>query len=149
MSLDGEYEPNTMNWVAKHVERYEATGGEDGRIYYGKPTVILTTLGAKTGKVRKVALMRVADDEAVRYAVVGSLGGAPQNPVWVNNLLAHPDDVRLQDGPVVRDYTARQVEGDERAEWWKRALEAFPQYGEYQKKTERTIPVFVLGPKEG
>ncbi len=109
----------------------------------GRPVIILTSLGAKTGKIRKTPLMRVEHDG--EYAVVASLGGAPQNPVWYYNLAANPH-VELQDGPVKKDYQAREVDGSERAAWWERAVAAWPDYAEYQKKTTRRIPVFVLTP---
>jgi F420H(2)-dependent quinone reductase len=109
----------------------------------GRPVIILTSVGAKSGKVRKTPLMRVEHDG--EYAVVASLGGAPQNPVWYHNLTANPH-VELQDGPVKRDYQAREVHDSERAAWWERAVAAWPDYAEYQKKTTRTIPVFVLTP---
>lgn len=145
MALEGEYEPNPWGWVADHVARYEASGGEDGGLQKGRPCVVLTTRGAKTGKTRETPVMRVSD--GTRYAVVASLGGAPKNPAWYHNLPAHPQEVRLQDGPEIRDCTARLVDGEERAEWWERAVEAFPGYAEYQDKTDRVIPVFVLEPR--
>jgi len=109
----------------------------------GMPVIILTSVGARTGKVRKTPLMRVEHDG--EYAVVASLGGAPSNPVWYNNLTANPH-VELQDGPVRKDYQAREVHGGERDTWWERAVAAYPDYAEYQKNTDRTIPVFVLTP---
>lgn len=109
----------------------------------GKPVVILTTVGAKTGKLRKIPLMRVEHDG--RYAVVASLGGAPKNPVWYYNVVANPR-VELQDGPAVGDYDAREVFGDEKALWWERAVAAWPDYADYQTKTDRPIPLFVLTP---
>jgi deazaflavin-dependent oxidoreductase (nitroreductase family) len=109
----------------------------------GKPLILLTTIGAKTGKVRKTPLMRVEHDG--EYAIVASLGGAPKNPVWYYNVKAHPR-VELQDGPVIKDYEAREVFGDEKAAWWDRAVQAWPDYAEYQTKTDRQIPVFVLTP---
>ena len=112
----------------------------------GRPVIILTSVGAKSGKIRKTPLMRVEHDG--EYAVVASLGGAPQNPVWYNNLAVNPY-VELQDGPVKQDYQAREVHGAERATWWERAVAAWPDYAEYQKKTTRTIPLFVLTPTDG
>ena len=112
----------------------------------GRPVIILTSVGAKSGKIRKTPLMRVEHDG--EYAVVASLGGAPQNPVWYNNLAVNPH-VELQDGPVKKDYQAREVHGAERATWWERAVAAWPDYAEYQKKTTRTIPLFVLTPTDG
>ena len=143
MPLTGEYEPSTSDWSRKHTELYESTNGEEGNLLRGRPIIVLTSVGAKTGKLRKNALMRVEHDGA--YAVVASLGGAPKNPVWYYNLKANPH-VELQDGATKRDYTAREVTGTEKAEWWERAVEAWPDYAEYQKKTDREIPVFVAEP---
>ena len=143
MPLDGEYEPSPWEPIAQQVEQYEATGGVEGGELEGKPCIILTTKGRKSGKLRKTPLMRVTDGE--RYAVVASLGGAPQHPVWYLNMLADPH-VTLQDGPVVRDYVARDVTGDEKAEWWARATEVWPSYDDYQAGTERVIPLLVLDP---
>ena len=145
MPLTGEYEPGTSAWSRKQVESYEATGGREGGDLRGRPVVVLTSVGARTGKLRKTALMRVEHDGV--YAVVASLGGAPKNPVWYYNLKAKPH-VELQDGPVKRDYLAREVQGDEKATWWARAVETWPDYANYQLKTERQIPVFVLEPIE-
>ena len=119
------------------------SGGTDGTELQGKPVILLTTIGAKTGKIRKTPLMRVEHDG--QYAVVASLGGAPTHPVWYHNVKAHPQ-VELQDGPVTMDYEAREVFGDEKAAWWERAVEAWPDYANYQTKTDRQIPVFVLTP---
>src|SRR3712207_5180681 len=141
MPLSGEYAPSTSAWARKQAETYEATGGAKAGDLQGRPVVVLTSVGARTGLLRKTALMRVEHDG--EYAVVGSLGGSPKNPVWVHNLRAHPL-VELQDGAAKHDYTAREVTGDERAVWWERAVAAFPTYATYQKKTERVIPVFVL-----
>ncbi|MEU4492192.1 nitroreductase family deazaflavin-dependent oxidoreductase [Streptomyces sp. NPDC023998] len=143
MPLEGEYEPSTQKWVRDQVELYESSGGAKGTTLRGMPVIVLTTKGAKSGKIRKSPLMRVEHDGA--YAVVASLGGAPKNPVWYYNVVADPQ-VELQDGPVRQDMTAREVTGDEKALWWKRAVEAYPDYAAYQKKTEREIPVFVLEP---
>lgn len=143
MPLVGEYQPSPEQWVRDQVELYEGSGGTDGTMLRGKPVIVLTTLGAKSGKIRKTPLMRVEYEG--RYAVVASKGGAPKHPVWYHNLVADPR-VELQDGPVRRDMTAREVTGDERAAWWERAVEAWPDYAEYQKKTDREIPVFVLEP---
>lgn len=120
-----------------------ASGGTEGTELKGMPVVLLTTVGAKTGKLRKTPLMRVEHDG--RYAIVASLGGAPKNPVWYHNVVKNPR-VELQDGTVTGDYDAREVFGDERAQWWERAVAAYPDYADYQKKTERQIPVFVLTP---
>ncbi|WP_327690045.1 nitroreductase family deazaflavin-dependent oxidoreductase [Streptomyces tubercidicus] len=141
MPLQGEYEPSPMQWVRDQVELYESSGGKEGTTMRGMPVIILTTRGAKSGKLRKSPLMRVEHDG--KYAVVASLGGAPRHPVWYHNVVADPR-VELQDGPVRRDMTAREVTGEEKALWWGRAVEAFPDYDEYQKKTDRQIPVFVL-----
>ena len=120
-----------------------ASGGTRGTELKGRPVILLTTVGAKTGKIRKTPLMRVEHDG--EYAVVASLGGAPKNPVWYYNIKANPQ-VELQDGPAAGDYEAREVFGDEKAAWWERAVAAWPDYADYQKKTERQIPVFVLSP---
>ncbi len=145
MPLRGEYEPGTSAWARRHAERYEASGGTRSSELGGRPIVVLTSVGAKTGKLRKTALMRVEHDGT--YAVVASLGGAARNPAWYHNLRAHPQ-CELQDGPTRRDYVAREATGDERVTWWQRAVEAFPMYAGYQKKTRRIIPVFVLEPVE-
>jgi deazaflavin-dependent oxidoreductase (nitroreductase family) len=141
MAINGEYEPSPAQWVRDQVEEYEGSGGTRGTTMRGMPVVILTNKGAKSGKIRKTPLMRVEHDG--RYAVVASQGGAPRHPTWYHNLVADPR-VQLQDGPVRRDMVAREVTGDEKAEWWDRAVEAFPDYADYQKKTDREIPVFVL-----
>jgi F420H(2)-dependent quinone reductase len=143
MPLSGEYEPSTSDWARENAEKYMESGGSDGTELQGKPVILLTTIGAKTGKIRKTPLMRVEHDG--EYAVVASLGGAPKNPVWYHNIRAHPQ-VELQDGPVTKDYEAREVVGDEKAAWWERAVAAWPDYANYQKKTDRQIPVFVLTP---
>jgi deazaflavin-dependent oxidoreductase (nitroreductase family) len=144
MPLDGEYEPSPWEPIAQQVERYEASGGRESNELEGKPCIILWSKGRHSGKVRKTPLMRVADGDS--YAVVASLGGAPQHPVWYHNLVANPNDVALQDGAVLRDYVAREVTGDEKAAWWARATEVWPKYDEYQAGTERVIPLFVLDP---
>ena len=143
MPLEGEYEPGALSWSREQAELYESSGGTEGTTMRGMPVVLLTSRGAKTGKLRKTPLMRVEHDG--RYAVVASLGGAPKHPVWYHNLVAD-SHVELQDGPVRQDMIAREVTGDEKAEWWARAVAAFPDYAEYQAKTERQIPVFVLEP---
>ncbi|MGI8577500.1 MAG: nitroreductase family deazaflavin-dependent oxidoreductase [Nocardioidaceae bacterium] len=143
MALTGEYAPSPESWVRNQVEQYESSGGTEGNDMRGMPVIILTTVGAKSGKLRKTPLMRVEHDGV--YAVVASLGGAPKHPVWYHNVVAHPQ-VELQDGPMKRDMTAREVTGDEKAVWWQRAVEAFPDYADYQRKTSRQIPVFVLEP---
>jgi deazaflavin-dependent oxidoreductase (nitroreductase family) len=146
MPLTGEYEPSAASWARDQVDLYERSGGTEGTDMQGKPVIILTSVWAKSGKIRKTPLMRVEHNG--EYAVVASLGGAPQHPVWYYNLTANPH-VELQDGPVKRDYRAREVHGEERETWWERAVAAWPDYAEYQKKTTRTIPVFVLTPIEG
>ena len=143
MPLSGEYEPSTSDWARENAEKYMESGGTEGTELQGKPVILLTTIGAKTGKIRKTPLMRVEHDG--EYAVVASLGGAPKHPVWYHNVKAHPR-VELQDGTVTKDYEAREVFGDEKADWWERAVEAWPDYAKYQKKTDRQIPVFVLTP---
>jgi F420H(2)-dependent quinone reductase len=143
MPLQGEYEPSPTEWARKQAELYESSGGTAGTTIQGKPVVVLTTLGNKSGKLRKTPLMRVEHEG--RYAVVASLGGAPTHPVWYHNIVAEPH-VELQDGPVRQDMTAREVFGDEKAQWWARAVEAWPLYADYQAKTERAIPVLVLEP---
>jgi len=145
MPLQGEYEPSTADWAREQAERFEASGGTEAAELRGRPIILLTSVGAKSGKLRKTPLMRV--EHAGEYAVVASLGGAPKHPVWYFNLVAHPH-VELQDGPVKRDYTAREAAGAERDEWWQRAVAAWPDYAEYQKKTDRQIPVFVLTPMD-
>ena len=141
MPLSGEYAPSTSGWARKQAEKIESSNGAEGTHMRGMPVVVLTTRGAKTGLLRKTALMRVEHDG--QYAVVGSLGGAPKNPVWVYNVRAEPH-VELQDGPDKHDYLAHETEGDERELWWKRAVQAYPDYADYQTKTDRVIPVFVL-----
>jgi deazaflavin-dependent oxidoreductase (nitroreductase family) len=141
MPLSGEYAPSTSDWARKQAEAYEASGGEQAADMRGMSVIVLTSVGAKTGKLRKTPLMRVEHDG--QYAVVGSLGGAPKHPVWVYNLRSQPR-VELQDGPEKHDYIAHETEGDERKIWWERSVEAFPNYADYQKKTERILPVFVL-----
>jgi deazaflavin-dependent oxidoreductase (nitroreductase family) len=141
MPLSGEYAPSTSGWARKQAEKIESTNGAEGTHMRGMPVIVLTTRGAKTGLLRKTALMRVEHDG--QYAVVGSLGGAPKNPVWVYNVRAEPH-VELQDGPDKHDYLAHEAEGDERELWWERAVQAYPDYANYQAKTDRVIPVFVL-----
>jgi deazaflavin-dependent oxidoreductase (nitroreductase family) len=119
------------------------SGGTEGTELKGKPVILLTTVGAKTGKIRKTPLMRVENNG--EYAVVASLGGAPKHPVWYWNIKKNPR-VELQDGEVTKDYEAHEVVGEDKAAWWERAVEAWPDYAEYQKKTDRQIPVFVLTP---
>jgi deazaflavin-dependent oxidoreductase (nitroreductase family) len=143
MPLEGEYEPSPEKWVRDQVVLFEGSGGTKGTTLRGMPVIILTTRGAKSGKIRKSPLMRVEHNGT--YAAVASLGGAPKHPVWYHNVVADPR-VELQDGPVRQDMTAREVTGEEKALWWARAVEAYPDYADYQKKTEREIPVLVLEP---
>jgi F420H(2)-dependent quinone reductase len=143
MAVEGEYEPSPSEWVRDQVDEYESSGGTRANTLRdtGLPIIIFTTRGNRSGKVRKTPVMRVAHDG--EYALVASKGGAPEHPVWYYNLQAHPDEVMLQDGPEPFDVVVRQVSGDERAQWWDRAVEAYPPYAEYQTKTTREIPVFV------
>ena len=141
MPLSGEYAPSTAAWARKQAENIEASGGTENLELRGMPVIVLTSVGAKTGQLRKTALMRVEHEG--EYAVVGSLGGAPKHPVWVHNLRKEPH-VELQDGPEKHDYLARELSGAERELWWERSVAAYPDYANYQKKTERVIPVFVL-----
>lgn len=145
MPLSGEYAPSPSRQSREQVREYEESGGNAGLTMRGQPVVILTSVGARTGKLRKTPLMRVEHDG--EYAVVASQGGSPRNPKWYQNLKANPH-VELQDGPVRRDMTAHEAVGEERAAWWRRALEVWPDYAEYQERTERVIPVFVLTPLE-
>jgi deazaflavin-dependent oxidoreductase (nitroreductase family) len=142
MPIKGEFEPNAMSWVSDQVEAYEKSGGREANTLRdtGMPVVIATMRGNKSGKVRKIALMRVEHDG--RYALIASIGGAPKNPVWYYNLKADPE-VTIQDGPEPVDFRVREVFGDEKAEWWERAVAAYPPYAEYQERTARQIPVFV------
>ncbi len=141
MPLDGEYEPSKAEWVRNQVDEYEGSGGTKGTTLRGMPVVVLTSRGARSGKIRKTPLMRV--EHGGDYAVVASQGGAPTHPFWYYNLVADPH-VELQDGPHKDDRIARQLDGDERSAWWDRAVAAYPDYAEYQTKTDRVIPVFVL-----
>jgi deazaflavin-dependent oxidoreductase (nitroreductase family) len=143
MPLTGDYEPSTSDWARENAELYMASGGTEGTELKGKPVILLTTVGAKTGKLRKTPLMRVEHNG--EYAVVASLGGAPKNPVWYHNIVKHPR-VELQDGPAAGDFEGREVFGEEKARWWRRAVEVWPDYADYQRKTDREIPVFVLTP---
>jgi deazaflavin-dependent oxidoreductase (nitroreductase family) len=141
MPLSGEYAPSPSDWSREQAEQYEASGGSIEGDLRGRPVIVLTSVGAKTSKLRKTPLMRVEHDG--EYLAVGSLGGAPKNPVWVHNLRKNPH-VELQDGPEKHDYLSRELSGDDRALWWERAVAAFPNYAEYQRKTERVIPIFLL-----
>jgi len=143
MPIDGEYEPSPWEPIYEQVALYESSGGTEGTELEGKPCIILWTKGAKSGKIRKTPLMRA--EENGEYAVIGSMGGAPTAPQWVHNLRAF-GEAKLQDGPVLKDYTVRQVEGEEKAHWWGVATEVWPSFDDYQASTERVIPVFVLTP---
>lgn len=145
MPLTGQYEPSTSKWARDQAELYETTNGDEGGELRGKPIIVLTSVGSSTGRLRKTALMRVEHDGV--YAVVASRGGAPEHPVWYHNLKKCPH-VELQDRATKRDYEAREVTGDEKVVWWARAVEAWPDYANYQAKTDRQIPVFVLEPIE-
>lgn len=148
MPLQGEYEPSPWDWVREQVETYECTGGREANTLLdtGLPVIILTTRGNRSGKIRKTPLMRVEHEG--EYALVGSVGGAPKDPVWVHNLRADPSAVMVQDGPEAWDAVAREVTADERELWWERAVAAYPAYADYQKNTTRTIPVFVASPAD-
>lgn len=143
MPLQGEYAPGSLDWAREQAEKYMESGGTAGTELKGKPVVLLTTVGARTGMLRKTPLMRVEHNG--EYAIVASLGGAPKHPVWYYNVKQHPR-VELQDGPVTADYEAREVFGDEKKLWWERAVQVWPDYADYQAKTDRQIPVFVLAP---
>jgi deazaflavin-dependent oxidoreductase (nitroreductase family) len=148
MPLEGEYEPSKAGWVREQVELYESSGGSRGTTLRdtGLPVVIVTSRGASSGKLRKTPLMRVEHEG--RYLAVASVGGAPEHPGWYHNLLADPR-VELQDGPHKRDMVARELTGEEKRTWWERAVAAFPPYAEYQQRTDRQIPVFLLEPVDG
>ena len=143
MPLQGEYEPSTQKWVSDQVTEYEGSGGTDGVLLRGVPTIVVTSVGASSGKLRKHPVMRVERDGV--YAAVASKGGAPQNPAWVANLRANPL-VEVQDGTAKGDYHAREATAEERAQWWQRAIAVWPDYDGYQAKTERQIPIFLLEP---
>lgn len=143
MPLKGEYEPSPIDFVREQVEEFEASNGERANTLLdtGRPVVIVTTRGHESGKIRKLPLMRVEHEG--EYALVASLGGAPTNPSWYGNLIADPTALMIQDGAELHDHVARELEGDERAVWWERAVAAYPDYAEYQKNTDRIIPVFL------
>ena len=145
MPIEGDYEPSTWDWVREQVEVYEGSNGAQGATLRdtGLPIIVMTTVGHKSGKVRKVPLMRVEHEG--EYAIVASKGGAPANPGWYHNLVADPN-VMIQDGPEPFDAVVRLVTGDERAQWWERSVAAFSPYAEYQEKTDREIPVFIASP---
>ncbi len=144
--IEGEYEPSTWQWVRDQVEAYERSGGTEANTLRdtGIPVILVTMRGASSGKVRKIALMRVEHEG--EYALVASVGGAPTNPAWYRNLVADPTEVAVQDGPEPFRVAVREVSGDERAAWWERAVAVYPTYAEYAAKTERTIPVLVASP---
>jgi len=141
--MNGEYQPSPAKWVRDQVQEYEGSGGTSGTTMRDLPVIIVTTRGARSGKLRKVPLMRVEHNG--EYAAVASMGGAAKNPVWYFNVVANPE-VEVRDGTVVQAMTAREVTGQEKALWWERSVAAFPDYADYQVKTERLIPVFVLSP---
>ena len=145
MTLQGTYEPSPEGWVRDQVEKYESSGGTEGTTLRGVPVVVVTSVGAKSGKLRKNPVMRVEHEG--RYALVASKGGDPRHPSWYRNIVEHPT-VDLQDGPDKASYRTRVLEGQEREEWWGRAVEVWPDYAEYQTKTDRQIPVF-LAEREG
>jgi deazaflavin-dependent oxidoreductase (nitroreductase family) len=144
MTTDSEYAPSPTDYVRETVELYESSNGAEGNTMRGMPIIILTTVGNKSGKIRKTPLMRVEHEGS--YGVVASLGGAPKHPVWYYNIVANPE-VELQDGATKKKYVAHEATGQERDIWWARAVEAYPDYADYQTKTDRTIPVFVLTPR--
>ena len=146
MTLQGEYLPSPSDWVREQVAAYEASGGREANTMRGRPIVVVTMRGSRSHKLRKIPLMRVEHEGA--YALVASQGGAPEHPQWYHNLRAHPV-VDLQDGPEPASYVARLVTGEEREVWWRRAVDAFPPYADYQARTDREIPVFVLERAEG
>jgi len=143
VTLEGTYEPSAAAWVRDQVAEYEASNGERANSLRdtGQPVIVVTMRGKKVGTIRKIALMRVEHDG--EYALVASMGGAPTNPSWYYNLTRHPDEITIQDGTAPHDFSLREVEGDEKALWWNRAVAAFPNYAEYQVKTTRVIPVLV------
>jgi deazaflavin-dependent oxidoreductase (nitroreductase family) len=143
MPITGDYEPSAWDWVRNQVEEYEKSGGTRANTLLdtGLPIIVVTTRGNKTGKVRKMALMRVEHEG--QYALVASMGGAPTNPVWYLNIKANPDEVAIQDGPEPFKVDVRELDGDERSLWWDRAVAAYPPYAEYQERTDRRIPVLL------
>ena len=145
MTLQGEYVPSKAQWVRDQVEKFEATDGAEANTLPGTdyPIVVITSVGAKSGNLRKNPVMRVERDGV--YVAIASKGGADDQPEWYYNFVAHPE-VELQDGPEPHLYKVRILEGDERADWWEHAVATWPTYASYQKKTEREIPVFKLTP---
>ena len=147
MSAENTYEPSPSEWVRDQVEAYERSSGAEANTLRdtGLPIIVVTTIGNKSQKIRKTPLMRVEHDG--EYALVASKGGAPTHPVWYYNLKADPESVQIQDGPAPKEYSVREISGDERAIWWERAVAAYPPYAEYQEKTDRLIPVFLATPR--
>ena len=145
-AFDAEYEPSPWGPIADEVARYERSGGSEPSDMVGDEWIVLWTVGARSGKVRKTPLVRVADGNG-SYAVIGSMGGAPTHPQWVHNVRARPI-ARLQDGGELRDFSVQEVEGEQKAEWWAQALKVWPAYDEYQAATDRAIPLFVLTPSD-
>jgi deazaflavin-dependent oxidoreductase (nitroreductase family) len=145
MPLTGEYEPSAAEWARTQAEKYEASDGAEANELRGRPIVVMTSVGAKSGKLRKTPIMRVEHDGS--YAVFASKGGDEKNPTWFYNVEANPH-VELQDGAVRRDYLAHVAEGAERDAWWHRGVATWPDYAKYAEKTDRLIPVFVLVPIE-
>jgi deazaflavin-dependent oxidoreductase (nitroreductase family) len=143
MPLEGHCEPSPVDWVRKQVEQFESSDGREGNTMKDLPVIVLTTKGARTGNIRKSPLMRVEHDG--KYLIVASLGGAPSHPVWYHNVAANPT-VEIQDGATRQDMATRELDGDEREVWWKRAVDAFPPYAEYQEKTSRVIPILICEP---
>lgn len=144
MALTGEYVPSTSEWVRDQVAEFEASDGQRANTLPDHPEwpiVVITSVGVKSGALRKNPVMRVEHDGV--YAAVASKGGHPENPEWYHNFLAHPE-VELQDGAEKHTYRARVAEGEERALWWERSVAVFAPYAEYEQKTDREIPVFVL-----
>ena len=146
MPLSGEYAPSPSDWARNQADQFEASGGAEANTLRGVPIIVLTSVGAKSGKLRKTPLMRVEHEG--QYVVVASKGGAPEHPTWYYNLVANPH-VELQDGPVKKDYLVHEASGAERDVWWERAVAVWPDYAVYQTKTERLIPLFVLTPMQG
>jgi F420H(2)-dependent quinone reductase len=147
MPLDGEYEPSAQAWVREQVEAYERSAGQQANTLRdtGLPIIVVTMRGRRSGKLRKIALMRV--EHGGEYAFVASKGGAPEHPEWYLNLVEHPDQVVVQDGPEPFDASVREISGAEREDWWQRSVQAYPPYAEYQAKTDRLIPVLLAAPR--
>jgi F420H(2)-dependent quinone reductase len=143
MTIEGEYIPSAWDWVREQVDAYEASGGTEATTFMDTemPVIVVTTRGAKTGGIRKFALMRVEHDG--QYALVASKGGDPHQPGWYHNVVAHPDEVLVQDGVERFPVEVRELAGDEKAVWWERSVAAYPPYADYQARTDRPIPVFL------